>query len=539
MLLGSLARAFVPRSAAFTSLLPSARASSVCQASTMTSVETYPSYKTLLSKLETITQLERIQAVLSYDQLVFMPKAASAARGAQMSALAALIHEKTTDSDLKKVMEAASKELQNSDDPDAKRLLELEKQTLENNERISAELAAKAAALGSSSYGAWVEAKTANDFASFAPVLQDCFETSMELSKAKRGKKDVSLYTQMLDEYEMGMSQTRIDDIFGEIQAALVPLISRVLDSKDKPSTDPLTGTFDIDIQKALCEDIVTKMGYDKSSGRIDVSVHPFTTSFSPNDVRITSRYRQDEWYQGLAAMIHESGHAMYEQNLGDSATSIDTALSMGTHESQSLFWERHVGLGLPFWKWATPLLKETFPDQFAEFSPEQVYGAVNAVAPSLIRVEADELTYPLHVIMRYGIEKDVIGGNLEVKDIPDRWKQDMKAMLDVDVPDDATGCLQDIHWASLAFGYFPTYLIGSATAAQLAHYCRQDLQMDELIEKGEFAEIKQWLTDKIHRHGKRYESLDALLEDQLGEKLNPKYFIQYLQDKYTALYKL
>lgn len=563
MLLSFVVRAFVaPRSVAFTctSLLPCARATTtVCSAQPLASpmttsamtnaVDTSPAYRALLSKLQTITQLERVKSVLNYDQLVFMPPDASVDRGAQMSALAALIHEKTTDQDLQQVMQAAAEELaaidsvendnSHSSIKDAKRLLELELQKLQENQRLSPQLAAKVAELGSAAYTAWVQAKTQNDFANFAPVLKECFETSMEVSRAKKGDKDITLYTQMLDEYEMGMSQTRIDDIFSEVQAALVPLIANVLASNHKPSTDPLHGTFDIDSQKALCEDIVTKMGYDKKSGRIDVSVHPFTTSFSPNDVRITSRYRMDEWYQGMAAMIHESGHAMYEQNLGNSATSIDTALSMGTHESQSLFWERHVGLGLPFWKWATPLLQDKFPDQFAGTSPEDIYGAVNAVSPSLIRVEADELTYPLHVIMRYGIEKDVIGGNLEVQDIPDRWKQDMKSMLDVDVPDDTRGCLQDIHWASLAFGYFPTYLIGSVTAAQLAHYCRKDLPMDELIEKGEFSEIKQWLTAKIHRHGKRYQSLDALLEDEIGERLNPKYFIQYLQDKYTDLYKL
>ena len=548
MLLSSLARAFVlPRSVAFTStLLPYARAATVVRhASTMpssaveTATSTMPAYKTLLSKLETITQLERVKAVLSYDQLVFMPQHASADRGSQMSALAALIHEKKTDRALKETMDAAARELKDSDDTDAKRLLELELKELEENERVTSELAAKVASLGSSAYSAWVEAKTNDDFASFAPVLEDCFQTSMEVSAAKRGEKGISLYTQMLDQYETGMSQARIDEIFAEIRTALVPLIARVLASNDKPSTDPLHGSFDIDTQKALCEDIVTKMGYDKLAGRIDVSVHPFTTSFSPNDVRITSRYRTDEWYQGMAAMIHESGHAMYEQNLGNSATSIDSALSMGTHESQSLFWERHVGLGLPFWTWATPLLKDKFPEKFADSSPEQIYGAVNAVCPNLIRVEADELTYPLHVILRYGIEKDVIGGNLEVKDIPNRWKQDMKSMLGVEVPSDAKGCLQDIHWASLAFGYFPTYLIGSATAAQLAHYCRQDLPMDEMIARGEFTEIKKWLKTKIHCHGKRYNSLDSLLEDQLGEALNPKYFIDYLQEKYTILYGL
>ena len=546
MLLSCLTRAFVlPRTVSLTStLLRHAQASTIGRhASTMSSsaVETssLPAYKTLLSKLETITQLERVKSILSYDQLVFMPQHASADRGAQMSALATLIHEKKTDQALKEAMEAAAAELADSDDADAKRLLELEQKKLDQNERVSPQLAAKVASLGSSAYSAWVEAKTKDDFASFAPVLQDCFQTSMEVSAAKRCDKDISLYTQMLDQYETGMSQARIDDIFAEIRKALVPLIAKVLASNDKPTTDPLHGSFDIDAQKALCEDVVTKMGYDKSAGRIDVSVHPFTTSFSPNDVRITSRYRTDEWYQGMAAMIHESGHAMYEQNLGNSATSIDSALSMGTHESQSLFWERHVGLSLPFWRWATPLLKDKFPEHFEDFSPEQIYGAVNVVCPNLIRVEADELTYPLHVILRYGIEKDVIGGKLEVSDIPDRWKQDMKSMLGVDVPTDAMGCLQDIHWASLAFGYFPTYLIGSATAAQLAHYCRQDLPMDEMIARGEFAEIKKWLTTKIHCHGKRYKSLDALLEDQIGEKLNPKYFIHYLQEKYTELYRL
>lgn len=501
-------------------------------------VETSPSYKTLLKKLETITHLGRAQSVLNYDQLVFMPKEASPERGAQLSALAAVLHEKTTDPELKALIEAATKEL-NDSDTDAMRLLELEQKSFEENERISADLAAKSASLGSSAYSAWVEAKTANDFDSFAPVLKDCFETAMELAKAKRGDKDISLYTQMLDEYEIGMSQTRIDEIFGEIQTALVPLIQKVLTSNDKPSTAPLNGKFEIDTQKRMCEEIVTKMGYDLQKGRIDVSVHPFTSSFSPKDVRITSRYREDEWYQGLAAMVHESGHAMYEQSMGTSATSIDSALSMGTHESQSLFWERHVGLGRPFWKWATPTLKERFPEKFGDCSPEEIYGAVNSVSQGLIRVEADELTYPLHVILRYGIEKDVIGGTLEVKDIPERWNQDMKKMLDVDVPDDAQGCLQDIHWASLAFGYFPTYLIGSATAAQLAHYCSRDLNMDEMVEKGEFGEIKEWLTSKVHRHGKRYKSLDELLEDQVGEKLNPKYFIDYLTEKYSELYKL
>jgi carboxypeptidase Taq len=228
----------------------------------------------------------------------------------------------------------------------------------------------------------------------------------------------------------------------------------------------------------------------------------------------------------------------MYEQNLGASALTIDAPLSMGTHESQSLFWERHIGLSKSFWKFAAPLLKKEFGD--FEYKPEEVYEAVNAVKPGLIRVEADELTYPLHVILRYRLETSVIEGDMNVDDIPRAWKEEMKNLLNVEVTSDALGCLQDVHWSALAFGYFPTYLIGAATSAQLEHYCRKAIpDMDERMERGDFQAMKTWLTDKVHRHGKRFSSLDAMLEHELGEKLNPKYFINYLTRKYTDLYKL
>jgi len=210
----------------------------------------------------------------------------------------------------------------------------------------------------------------------------------------------------------------------------------------------------------------------------------------------------------------------------------------MGTHESQSLFWERHIGLHKSFWKWATPIVQNTFDDY--NYTPEEVYAAVNSVSKSLIRVEADELTYPLHVILRYNIEKDVIAGKLPVEDISKRWNEEMQDLLNIDVPSDDLGCLQDVHWSALAFGYFPTYLIGAIAAAQLFHYCEKDIpDIEEKIEAGRFIEIKEWLTLKVHRHGRRYQSLDELLQDQLGEPLNPKYFIDYLTKKYTDLYKL
>ena len=485
----------------------------------------------------------RAQSVLSYDQLVFMPSSAAADRGLQMSALAGILHELKTDDALKELLERVSaSETQTPElEADERRLVQLEQKAFVENERIPSELASKAAGLSSSAYSDWISAKEKQDYQAFAPTLQECFDTAMALAEAKKGNDETktTLYDQMLDEFEVGMGQERIDTIFDEVQAALVPLIAKVLASESKPTEAPLEGTFDITKQQKLSEKLVNAIGYDSKQGRIDVSVHPFSSSMSSSDVRITSRFREDEWYQGLAGTIHEGGHAIYEQNLKASAVSIDSALSMGTHESQSLFWERHIGLSKPFWRFAHQYLPE-LDDSFNEYTPEEVYGAVNRVSNSFIRVEADELTYPLHVILRYNIEKDVIGGKLAVSDIGGRWNADMKSLLDVDVASDDKGVLQDVHWSALAFGYFPTYLIGAIAASQLFHYCSKDIpDIDQKIESGDFEPIKEWLKTKVHQHGRRYESLDSMLEDQLGETLNPKYFIDYLTTKYSDLYKL
>jgi carboxypeptidase Taq len=493
----------------------------------------------LVSKLQAIAHLKHAESILNYDRLVFMPKApeAAMARGAQLSALASVIHEKSTDRDLFKLLEQAEQDLP-TDQADAPRILELTRKTLEETARVPAELALQKAEHGAMAYGAWVKAREAKDFASFVPALTTCFDIAKEEAAAKRATYAIGIYDQMLSDFEMGMTAPRIDEVFAEIEGALVPLLERVRKSGTPPTMDPLKGSYPIEVQKKLCREIVTSLGFDDTHGRIDVSVHPFTSSSSPADVRITSRFSDDEWAMGLLATIHEGGHAMYEQNLGTSGLEIDQALSMGVHESQSLFWERHVGKSQAFWKWATPQLKAAF-DSF-DYTPEQVYAAINTIKPdNMIRVEADELTYPLHVLLRYRLEKEVITGKLKVEDIPGAWNSTFKELLGIDVPDDAQGCLQDIHWSAFAIAYFPTYLLGSSTAAQLAHYCQKDIpDMYEQIESGKFDQIKEWLTTKVHKHGKRYKSLDALLEAELGEKLNPKYFVQYLDKKYSELYK-
>ncbi|KAL7515978.1 hypothetical protein ACHAWX_001042 [Stephanocyclus meneghinianus] len=517
-----------------------------------------PSYKQLLDKLLTVTHLNRASSVLNYDRQVFMPSSerTAAARGKQLAVLASIAHEKATDPQIGELIERATRDLQDlvasceasgvtgeQHLDTAKRVLEIERKAFLKATCIPVELAGRKAALEASAYSAWVKARTNNDFASFAPALKDCFDTAKEVAALQRGDRDVGLYSQMLDEFEMGMQEARIDQLFHEVQAALVPFIAKIRSSPNQPSLQPLKGSFPVDAQKEVCRKIVKAIGFDENHGRIDVSVHPFTMSLSNADVRITSRFSENEWYQGLAGSIHEAGHAMYEQNLLDSDLTLDTALSMGVHESQSLFWERHVGLSRPFYRWAQPILMEAFgKDHEYSYSAEEIYQAVNGVdfANNFIRVEADELNYPLHVILRYNIEREVVAGELDVNDIPARWNKDMKEFFDVDVPDDTRGCLQDIHWSCLAIGYFPTYLLGSMMAAQLAHYCKKDLpEFDSMIEKGGFTTIRKWLTEKVHRHGKRYSSLDDLLMAEVGEQLNSKYFIEYLTEKYSDLYKV
>lgn len=414
-----------------------------------TFLETSTAYKQLLDKLQTITNLQRASSCLSYDQMVFMPAAAraSAARGAQLAALASVIHAHSTDASVKELIEKAEADLKAFNGSSAKEeatILALTREDFEKMQKIPSELEARRAALSAKGYRAWMEARQANDFGMFESTLKECFDTAAETAECLRDDPSKSLYTTMLNEFERGMSAERIDELFTEIENALKPLLKDVLASPHQQSTECLEKDIPIEKQQQLSRQIVTKLGFDDSHGRIDVSPHPFSMSLSPADVRITSRFNNREWYSGLAGTIHEAGHAMYEQGLGESGTSVDSFLSMGCHESQSLFWERHVGLSKPFWKYASLAVKNVLG---IEVEPDEVYAAVNKVTPGFIRVDADELTYPLHVILRYRLERDVMEGKASVSDIPSKWNQAMKDMLDVNVDSDANGCLQDVHW--------------------------------------------------------------------------------------------
>jgi len=507
------------------------------------------SLETLFSTLRNIASLRQAKALVEWDQLVMMSHAdaTSKARGGHLAALAGVIHEKSTAGELGDAIAAAERDLAKGG-ADARDMAAVRdaRRDFDMETKISSELATRKAALSAEAYSTWNKARTASDFSMFEETLSRCFAVAAEVAEARADGRPI--YDTCLDEFERGMPAERIAGIFDEVKAALQPLIQQVLQSEHKPSEAPLstpTGvdSFDLKAQETLNKDIVKSLGFNFDQGRVDVSVHPFTTSFSPADVRITSRFNDKEWYQGLAGSVHECGHAMYESQLRDTGLPVDQALSMGVHESQSLFWERHIGLSRPFWKWCGPKVRDALG---VVGDDEELYRAVNHVKQGFIRVEADELTYPMHVILRYTLERKLMSGEMTVAELPEAWNRGMEELLGVEVPDDAKGCLQDVHWSALAIGYFPTYLLGAMMAAQLSHYIRQDAEfraahgdVDELIAAGNFAPFKEWLRVHIHDNGSLHDSMDTLLQAEFGEPLMPKYFISYLQDKYADIYQL
>ena len=511
-------------------------------ASATPTVETTQSFQKLSSKLQTITRLQRLSALANWDQLVMMPQSDEnhGERGAQLAALAGVVHAQSTAPELRDLIASAEEEAATLDAREQATVREA-KRDFDRQAALPAELAERQAALTSEAYAVWTKAREASDYAAFAPTLDKCFATAREVAACRS---DGDAYDESLQSFERGMSGDRIAELFGAVQARLTPLLRDCLAAEHQPSTAPLSAGagsdgFAVEKQQQLSSAIVGALGLQMGShARLDLSVHPFSTSFGPNDVRITTRFDEREWYQGLAGSIHEAGHSMYEAGLRATALPVDCAVSMGVHESQSLFWERHVGLSRPFWTWAGPQVRETLG---VAADDDALYAAANAVqAQSLIRVEADELSYPMHVILRFEIERALLRGELAVGDVPATWNARMGDLLGVTPEIDAKGCLQDVHWSSLAIGYFPSYLLGAMMAAQLQHYCRAALpQFDELLAKGDFKPILAWLRTNVHDQGLLHPSMDALLEHACGEPLNPEYFLGYLEDKYRALYRL
>ncbi len=495
------------------------------------SIAQYTAYTTLLQKA---ADLNYASAVLSWDQEIYMPAKGAAIRGRQLATLASQAHEILTSNELGNLLAELANCNGLNDTEKANVRLSLEDYT--RNKKLSPAFVEELSMLQSEGFNAWVDARKKNDYSLFAPVL-----TRMIALKRRQadlfGYKDHA-YDALLDEYEKGATVAMLDPVFAGIKEQL-PLLLNTIKSKSQVSNDSFHLNFPKQQQWDFSIDVLNSMGFDFEAGRQDYSEHPFTTSFSSNDVRLTTRVDEHNYASMLWSCIHEGGHGLYEQGLPEDqyGLPLGSPASLGIHESQSRLWENCIGRGLDFWTYFYPKLQAYFPDQLNNISLEEWYHAMNKVAPSLIRTEADEVTYHFHVLIRYELEKGLIDGSLDPADLPARWNELYQQYLGISPKDDKTGVLQDVHWSHGMFGYFPTYSLGSFYAAQFFHQAQKDIeQLETQIRKGDTSQLLGWLREKVHKHGRRYTS-EELCKQITGEGLNAKHFIRYIQNKYSSIY--
>lgn len=383
----------------------------------------------------------------------------------------------------------------------------------------------------------WAKAKEQQDFAAFAPVLKEIifYQKRFAGYRAKDGQK---LYDVMLDDYEKGFSMKKLDEFFGLLKEELVPFLKKVTQSRTEIRDDFLTGDYPEEKQRELAEFLAEYVGFDFKRGVLAQSAHPFTTNLHNHDVRLTTHYKK-RVDSSLFSVIHEAGHGIYELGVADELTQTlaGQGASMGMHESQSRFFENMIGRNEAFWEPIYKKLQELFPKELGKVSREEFVRAVNKVQPGLIRTEADELTYSLHVLVRYELEKMLIEENLNVEKLPELWADKYEEYLGVRPQNPAEGVLQDIHWAQGSFGYFPSYALGSAFAAQMLQFMKKSMDFEELLRKGEIEVIRHVLKRHIHRFGKMRDSRQ-LLRDMTGEDFEPRYYVEYLKEKYSRLYQ-
>ncbi len=433
---------------------------------------------------------------------------------------------------------AAEDKLEQLEDND-RRLVEECRKNYDLNRSVPADRYREYSILAAQAESKWEEAKEHSDFAGFEPYLSKIVDMKREFI-GYWGVKDTE-YDTLLDQYEPGMTVEKLDAVFDRLKKRLVPLLSKIQASPNQPDKSFLDGVFEVKQQEKFSLFILGQMGYDFDAGRLDESVHPFATGLNPGDVRITTHYLQDDVTSAIFSSLHEGGHALYEQNIAPelAGSLLSGGTSMGIHESQSRLWENKIGRSRAFWDRYYNDLQKHFPDHLAKVTAEQFYLAVNRVENSLIRIEADELTYNLHIIVRYEIEKMLFNEKLDVKRLPEVWNAKYKEYLGLLPPNDGLGVLQDVHWSGGDFGYFASYSLGNMYAAQIFATLRKELpNLDEFIAAGELEPIKQWLTERIYRYGKT-RTPSELIVAITGEDLNPDYLADYLEEKYTSIYKL
>jgi carboxypeptidase Taq len=498
-------------------------------------------YRELITHLKRVHSLGSIGELLGWDEQVNLPPESADQRAEQHSVLAEVIHAAASDrriGELLSLLEQTgeSGSAANTDSAlDRAAVLRQARKDFDRATKLPAEFVREKAEQGSRGYHAWAKARKASDFASYVSVL----EKNLELAKreaAYLGWADRA-YDYMIDKHDPGMTTERIAQLFAELKAELVPLVRKIASSSVRAKKDLLRG-FRVEGQRAFLREVTERLGFNYARGRIDVSLHPFCSGTGA-DIRMTTRFNEDEPLDSLFSSIHETGHGLYEQGLlrEHRGTALGMHAGMGAHESQSRLWENQVSRSRGFWRYFEPKFRELFPSQTSGVSSDELYLAINAVEPTLIRVDADEVTYNLHIILRFELEQKLFAGDLAVRDLPAAWKQASRDLLGLEPVNDREGVLQDVHWSDGSFGYFPSYCLGNMMAAQLWYRAlRERPTLEEDFAQGDFSWLLRWLRENVHVQGRRFE-LPELVKNVSGEQLSPRPLIAYLKERYGSLY--
>jgi carboxypeptidase Taq len=487
-----------------------------------------------------ILDLDRAWAVLEWDQQTHMPPGAAEARAQQMSTLKRLSHDKFVCDEFGAALQAAESEVagQPLENDDAA-LIRRTARDLDKQRRVPSEWVAESSLATARAHPIWEKARAEASFLQFKPALDTIVRLKRDYAEFFQPYEHV--YDPLIDDYEPGMPTRQVKAVFDILRPQQVELV-RATKEHGRPVSDaPVRQAFDVEKQRQFGVEVIKELGYDFNRGRLDKAVHPFTISFSLSDVRITTRYDPRFLSDALFSTIHECGHALYEQGIAPNLerTLLASGTSMAVHESQSRMWENFVGRSRPFWVAFYPRLQELFPGSLSKVKLADFYRAINKVEPSLIRVDADEATYNLHIMLRFELEVELMSGALEVRDLPEAWNTRMRDYLGITPPDDAKGVLQDVHWSEGYIGYFPTYALGNLMAAQLWERINKDLpDLVTQIERTQFGGLLVWLRENIHRHGAKYYPME-LLQRVTGQGLTPEPYLRYLRAKFGEVYEL
>ncbi len=497
-------------------------------------------FEELKERLGEVADLNNAAAVLGWDQQTHMPSGGAEARGQQLSTLSRLAQEKFTSAEVGKLLDELKDHGENLEyESDEASYLRVTKRDYDKAIKIPPALVGEIAQAATAGFHAWHKAKSENKYSDFAPYLQRNIDLQRRVAECL-GYTD-RIYDPLLDQFEPAVTTSEVEQIFAELKRELVPIVHAIAEKAGRVSNEFLRQPFDEHTQWDLTVEAAKAIGYSFENGRQDRSPHPFTTSFGVGDVRITTRVDPKFFNSAFFATLHECGHALYDQGIRPELdrTPLAGGASLGVHESQSRMWENLVGRSRAFWKFMLPHVKARFPEQFRDVDVERMYRAVNRVKPMFVRVEADEVTYNLHIMLRFELENALLEGRIKVSDLPEVWNAKMKEYLGVVPPTDALGVLQDVHWSYGTFGYFPTYSLGTVFSVQLFRQAKKDISdLEERFERGDFDTLLHWLRRNLHIHGRKFR-LEELARKITGEPLQTRYFISYLQEKYGDIYGL